>query len=116
MAGSLDEALSGLMSALEDCRGHYPELLKLDEQIHSLSALVEVSTAGRGAVPAGWASACVSVCDDESSHSMAQFAIRLDTSKDFLNVDCHSHTKLVRSCLLLKTAFHRRLRCTLERR
>ena len=39
---SLDEALSNLMSALEDCRGHYPELQKLDEQIQSLHQLVEV--------------------------------------------------------------------------
>ena len=42
-AVSLDEALSGLLSALEDCRGHYPELQKLDEQIQNLHKLVEVS-------------------------------------------------------------------------
>ena len=41
---SLDEALNNLLSALEDCRGHYPELQKLDEQIQNLHQLVEVSS------------------------------------------------------------------------
>ncbi len=39
---SLEEALENLMSALEDCRGHYPELQKLEEQIQNLDAMIKV--------------------------------------------------------------------------
>ena len=41
--GSLEDVLDSLRSVLEDYRGHYPELRKLEEKVEELDRFLNVS-------------------------------------------------------------------------